>query len=491
MRLFILLIILWLPMHTIGQHQLRRINTNNTIDSFKIDEVSGAYNWNGDYYFIGFDSVNGTELYLLQNHTTPVAITDMSGPKQKIKGVGYITSIGNNLYFSGYGRYNSTGVELWEYDGVNPPTLAVDINPGNGNGFPSGFLVHNGKIYFMGCFTGEDHTFGVFDPVSKTATQLLPPVPQHTLPIVPFGLTVYNNKIYFSGRHPMYGRELYEYDPATSTAKIYDLYPLDKPWGNSSDPTHFTVLNNKLYFAALDTIYPLQNSIFEFDGVNKPKALGIHMITGITTFNNNLYVTKHQQGFGYELHKFNTQNNTTTLIHDINKNGDSYPAGYYTHNGKMYFRAFDEIHNGELWSYNEIDTPVLVKDIIPGNLSSMPNGFITSDSFLYFWIMRHTPLDTTSYNSIKATTYENSIIIYPNPTNDIAHLQINLKESKTLNIIVTDINGRKVYKTENVLYSASQHTVDIPMHNLPAGSYIYRVNDNTNTLMVSGKIAKL
>lgn len=488
--LILILAILYFPIYTYGQYKLRRLNPNNTIDSFQISPENVMYNWNGELYFIGYDSSVGLELFVLKNHTTPVAITDMTAPGQRYLGLepsrhlSAITSIGNKLYFTGYN--SNTGIELWEYDGINAPKLACDINPGSANGFPANFLLFNGKLYFSGCFSGLDNTLGVFDPATNIATQLLPPTPQFSLPVDPYELTLYNNKIYFGGRHPSLGTELYEYDPATTGYKTFDIYPLNKPWGNESRPRLFTVFNNKLYFTAGDTV--IQNRpLFEFDGINFPKALNIGYILTMGVFNNKLYLNAFAHGKGYELHEFTPLNNSAILVHDINKTDDGNPVWLCTHNNKMYFSGCDTAKNHELWNYNGIDPPTLVYDIRPGIEGSFPAMFTPVDTFLYFYT---TEPSTGRHTGVRTIKNKAIAILYPNPVTNTAHLQFTLDQALTLNISIFDLQGRILYKTGDILYSAAKHTIDIPLQNLPAGNYVYSLQDMNGSMLATGKLVK-
>ena len=52
----------------------------------------------------------------------------------------------NALYFEAYDGTN--GYELWKYDGVNAPSVVVDIYPGSSSSSPNDFIVFNNALYF-------------------------------------------------------------------------------------------------------------------------------------------------------------------------------------------------------------------------------------------------------------------------------------------------------------------------------------------------------
>ena len=68
-----------------------------------------------------------------------------------------------------------------------------------------------------------------------------------------------------------------------------------------------------------------------------------------------------------------------------------------------------------------------------------------------------------------------SVTLYPNPTNDKATLEVE-GLTKDANVIVYDINGRKVIKYK---FNAGQNELEIDVNGLPKGIYNIRiVNDN-------------
>ena len=65
--------------------------------------------------------------------------------------------------------------------------------------------------------------------------------------------------------------------------------------------------------------------------------------------------------------------------------------------------------------------------------------------------------------------------LYPNPvTEGDARLTISLKQAATLNVNVTDVNGRVVYVSNGIHFNAGNNNVTIPTQNLSNG--VYTVN---------------
>lgn len=62
--------------------------------------------------------------------------------------------------------------------------------------------------------------------------------------------------------------------------------------------------------------------------------------------------------------------------YDLNKAGGSNVHGFTVYNNSLYFYGYDTAHGCELWVYDGSSLPHIVYDIIPGPLSSYPDGII-------------------------------------------------------------------------------------------------------------------
>jgi len=75
----------------------------------------------------------------------------------------------------------------------------------------------------------------------------------------------------------------------------------------------------------------------------------------------------------------------TTILKDINLQGNSNPSSILEINGTYFFSAYDSEHGVELWkSEGTPDSTVLVKDINDGNQSANPKQFIDVNGTLFF-----------------------------------------------------------------------------------------------------------
>ncbi len=87
-------------------------------------------------------------------------------------------------------------------------------------------------------------------------------------------------------------------------------------------------------------------------------------------------------------------------------------------------------------------------------------------------------------NTTKQTAVENSLQVYPNPSNGIITLTINNQTNGTYRFVLTDISGRMITDRNDLINGSN--TIDESM--LDQGLYIYKVY-SSNELIGTGKIA--
>jgi hypothetical protein len=77
-----------------------------------------------------------------------------------------------------------------------------------------------------------------------------------------------------------------------------------------------------------------------------------------------------------------------------------------------------------------------------------------------------------------------SISLYPNPTSDMAKIELDSKVNFATNILVTDINGNMLTSIQQPI-RVGNNTIDIPVTNFSSGNYYVQViNLQTNTKQV-------
>jgi len=68
--------------------------------------------------------------------------------------------------------------------------------------------------------------------------------------------------------------------------------------------------------------------------------------------------------------------------------------------------------------------------------------------------------------------------IYPNPTSNIANLQLSIKKTMNLEIGVYDVLGKKVQQIDNAKFSNGIHNISFDTSNLENGTYFIKYQSN-------------
>jgi len=202
-----------------------------------------------------------------------------------------------------------TGTETWEYDGTNIPTIFADLNTGNGYSSVGNFIEFDSKIIF----------------------------------------TAYTDTII--------GGEMWVKDGNNAPTLLYDLYPgFTNNYGNSSYPSYFNIIDNKLYFVATSAE---GKNIWMYDGTNTPSVI-VDIYPGAGAPSQNLisftaidekmyYWADNGTGIGHELYIYDGTN-SPALVPELNSGlGSSKPSNasvFIPYEGHIYFAASDGIIGG-------------------------------------------------------------------------------------------------------------------------------------------------
>lgn len=160
---------------------------------------------NALYFSATSNDGSGTELWKFDG-TTATRVADISA------GVGnsnpaFLTVFNNALYFSANGADNM-GTELWRYDGTNPPVRAADINVGAGDSVPTYLTVFNNALYFSANGDSSGFELWKFDGTSAARVADINTAGNSN----PAYLTVHNNELYFQANgNDAAGAELWKF----------------------------------------------------------------------------------------------------------------------------------------------------------------------------------------------------------------------------------------------------------------------------------------
>lgn len=243
--------------------------------------------YNGKLFFNTWKDYNSTQFFQFDPASQTIDI--VPGMEQATGGIRFISQ--DKLYFSG-GLNGEFDNHLYSFDLVNGGFTEIANDSILSSPFDT-YLVGDKIAYLQYTpFTLNGQSIRLYDPATGTYSDVLPqgfsyidfrnPVLfqgkywfasqyfntyslfwldpatgtcEQALDLAPYSLTAYDKmvvfdgKLYFVGSTLEYGRELYEYDPATNDIRLYaDI----NPGGGDSNPEDFAVAGNRLYFTAND-----------------------------------------------------------------------------------------------------------------------------------------------------------------------------------------------------------------------------------------------
>jgi len=404
---------------------------------------------------------------------------------------------GTKMYFSG--NDGTHGDELFMYDGVNPPTMVADINPGATSSSPNNYLTSGNKVYLIAYDAVYHYQLFVFDPFTSIATRKTS-LPNEVYSGAGTSMTVYRGKLYFTGNDGITGNESYVYDLTSGSSSLFaDI----RPGAPSSSPNNYIVGNDTLYFSAQTSTGTEQ--IFKYTGIDTPVQI-TSLGTGFNGFSGHLIYFKNMlvfsgdnaDGKGVELYKYDISTKTTSLVSDIYPGSSgSNPNNFCIYGSKLYFAANDGVHGSELWAWDGTNTPYMFADIDSGGATSNsnPQGLIIWNGSLYM----NATNTTAGTELFKYTDTTLSVVnirsgidvkVYPVPSSGVTNIQLNLKTATRISVQVYDINGKQMYITNMQDYVVGDHTIPIDMSIWRPGNYYYRLVSNTNKTLAAGRLMK-
>lgn len=294
------------------------------------------------------------------------------------------------------------GHELYVSDGtLQGSKILHDINPLKKDAGPSNFVQLNGKIYFI----ATDDVFGRQLWVSDgtgSGTNRISNFTSNNKNAIYHQLAVLNNKLIFAADDGVHGRELWVSDGTTNgTQLLKDIFPGKQSGVKSLDYlTHYAIYNNKMYFAADDSINGLE--LWVTDGTATGTQLFKDLNQGPARGNVRDFYTTLGKLFFYSHDSVTNKRlfwatdgtlNGTQILRSVDTGGPgTYHYSYYTtYNGKLYFASRDTTHGNEIWVTD--GTPqgtTFFIDILPGSASSYIVNALVYDSLMYFGVYRDT-----------------------------------------------------------------------------------------------------
>lgn len=282
------------------------------------------------------------------------------------------------------------GQELWEYDGVNPPSLVADLNPGQSGSHPAFANILNGMVYFV-ANTGTQTTLWEYDGTNPPAIVAPAMNPVFGDPFT-FYLTKYNNALYFAARNGVDGYGLWKYDGVNAPSMVLD--PSANP-GEGMITGTFAVYDGKLFFPAANASGASNIQLWCWDGSSgytvsaiPPATSGYgSRVTALTPFAGKLYFFAYTDSTGGEPWVYDSATNTSSMIVDLNPgpgHGGSMME-FVEYNGKLYFSGNNGVTGFELYYLDGTTVgPALAAEINPSGDGS-PTFFKVFNGKLFFW----------------------------------------------------------------------------------------------------------
>lgn len=511
--LFLLMLSIQIHAQTLVKHDI--------IQGKSSANAHNLYPTSDKIYFYGFDKDSNYHLHSIDTSGSVKRESD-STRRYRIYVKQYNTSyyrsiikIADTIYFTA-DNSAMNGAPFWDQymfdklfalypDGSS--AKPIEQPTGEDVSLPAFYTELGGKLYFMGKRYYEKNDLYEYDPSTRKLRKLTKYLWQQSQEIHAYmDVFAYNERIYFSGRDSSTHMEVFTYDPhLDSVWLLADI----APGFTSSIPGSWVVYNNNLYFNAY---VDKQNILFEYNDVTDK-------ITAIDTINGSWYQVSEGKsrlpvilkGAIYFPYKDNTTNEYVIGRFDsVSKKITPVPIPRYNgyvselavYNDNIYMASSAAkftwpVDSVKLMMYDGDTTFKVLYDTLsaPRDLTAFNNNlyFTARSNSEYSWELYHYNDSLVKVNpptTIANATSQINAVLHPNPAKNTAHLQFELQVSETISISLTDINGREVYNSDCKLYSASKHTVDIPLSNLPAGNYIYSVSTSDNKLLATGKLVK-
>ncbi|MEK9697541.1 MAG: hypothetical protein VW270_17380 [Candidatus Poseidoniales archaeon] len=293
------------------------------------------------------------------------------------------SSHGSTLYFSA--TDGNSGKELWGYDTDNESYWQViDLNPGAGGSSPSSIVVIGDNIFFAS--DGNDSRSELWRFDTSTGTANKPADYSGTGHSYPNHLTAVGELLFFSQESGDQGNELYIINTSSMDVWFFDLEitPVE-----GSNPIGFTHIGDEVFFTAATLSegrelwkYDIQNNstsmVFELNSDSSDGISG-----EIFQYGEDL-IFQGNNGVTDAVFRYNTSLNQTQQIQSIYSSLSSV-SWLHVYQNHLFFIANDGVHGLENWVTNlDNDTTWMMADIAEGAAHSDSRYKIGHEGKLFF-----------------------------------------------------------------------------------------------------------
>lgn len=463
------------------------------------DDPSEMIAYNGQLILNGQKKFSGSPFgyfayeLLSFDHSETYQVLDSPG---LIKQIGQVegsdprgfTELNGDLYFSADDGIN--GEELWVTDGTeNGTQLLKDINTGSDDSDLFEFYEYNGNLIFNAVDGNNGIELWITDGTSNN-TEMVKNISPGSVSSVPVGFTEFDGKVYFTASSDE-GREPWVTDGTEGGTHILkDIYPGGGGTPNNSFAEDFTVYDGNLYFRAdggtngkeLWVSDGTENGTELFKDINPGSSNSLP--SNFKEYNGKLYFSA-KNGSGHGLWVTDGTDAGTVMIQSTS----SIPRNLFTYDDRLYFVADDGSNGRQLWVSDGTvsGTEIVSPDVAP-NVDPLPEFYEFEqgivDGTLYYTAdydgngLRLYKL-TTDHLSVEELT-KDELTVYPNPVEDILHLESNAYQISE--VVLFSTTGQRLKSWEG------QSEIDLSQFS--QGSYFVKIStadDQTVTKQIIKK----
>ncbi len=332
----------------------------------------GFFANNNILFFTADDGTHGTELWKTDGTEAGTVMVKDINPDSGYSNPQNFGAFGTNIFFSADDGIH--GEELWKSDGSGKGTVLVkDIVSGSESSSPGDFFLFGNKLFFIALSNGYWNQIWSTDG-SGGGTSL----------VADFGFlyslnlssaVIFGNKFLFNPYQTFFGTEIWISDGTSAGTSFFkDFWPgglneQDDLWpdiygaiSSGSANWHSRLFNGKIFLSVDDGTHGDElwisdgtvNNTAMVKDINPGSGSSLDMFSGVLPFytQSGMYFPADDGTHGVELWKSDGTGYGTSMVKDINPNGNSFSDFVMFFNGHIYFTADDgDNSNGDVDLY--------------------------------------------------------------------------------------------------------------------------------------------
>ena len=369
----------------IGTNEMSAVNNaDGTLDDSGFHAAIG-----NDVLFEAWDPEHGSELRIFNTVDDSLTTVDINpGPDSSsptFRNENFF-AIGTRLFFAASDP--EWGQELRIYDTADDSLVTVDINPGSGSSDPvlrEGQSLFDGeRLYFPATSTAIGREIHFYDITDGSVGAIDVNLDGDSVAGFEEELVAAEGKLYFSAFDWIHGREIRVFDPVDNSVATFDV----NPGVESSNPEGIGAQGSSVYFIANDrgngaetrVVDATTDELSTFDIYPGPNSA---RPSSLKSVGDHLFLSADSPGLSQTLHRIDFSS-LEVETWEASPSLSRFSPGLVDVEGDLYFNAHDEDLGWELHVFDTIDESFSVIDVNPGPDSSNPSGLVFDDQRLYF-----------------------------------------------------------------------------------------------------------